>query len=236
MSRLHTFFVEDKFLSEGKEITLTDEKVIHQLLRVFRLGVDNEINLINDTGFVFRSVILSIAKKEARIRVTQISSGKDSATILVSLMPSFIKKDKLEWVVEKGTELGVVSFLPILSKHSEKKSLNQERLKTIAREATEQCGRSCVPKIIEPQSLTDALSSVVNPLIVFDGTGERFNAKEMQEKFKVKELGVLIGPEGGWSEEEINLFKEKKIPIYSLGERTLRAETAAVAISSLLLL
>ncbi len=236
MSRLHTFFVEDKNLTEGAEATLTDTQMLHQVVRVFRLGSGDEIKLINDTGFVFCSTILSITKKEARIRVTQVLKGKDEALILVTLMPSLIKKDKLEWVVEKGTELGVFSFSPLISKHAEKKGLNQERLKIIAKEATEQCGRSCVPHINEPQTLQELLVSSQLPLIVFDGSGEIFKLKEVQEKYKGKGLGILIGPEGGWSDEERLLFKEKKIPVYSFGERTLRAETAAVAVTSLLLL
>lgn len=235
MSRIHTFFIEDKSVAEGKEISLTDEKVLHQIVKVFRLGDGDEINLINDTGFVFRSTILSLSKRQARIRVTQSFVGKDAVSILVTLIPSLIKKDNLEWVIEKGTELGVTSFVPLISKHSEKKAINQDRLKMIAKEATEQCGRSRLPYIGSSQTLEEVLMSVSKSIIAFDGSGEKYIARNMQEQYLGEELVVLIGPEGGWSDEERQLFREKKVPLYSLGERTLRAETAAIVAASLLL-
>lgn len=236
MTRLHTFFVDGEKLSEGREISLSNPELIHQVKHVFRLKSGEAIILADNSGFLFESTIRELSKNGLMAKVTRSFEGKNQTAFFLTLFPSLIKKDKLEWVIQKGTELGVTVFSPIISEHSEKKRVNNERLFVIAKEAAEQCGRGILPTIKEVQLLNNIIESAALPLIAFDGTGTPFTAGEIKEKYKDKKLGVLLGPEGGWSNEELKLFHEKKIPLYSLGGRTLRAETAAIAVSSLLLL
>ena len=123
-------------------------------------------------------------------------------------------------------------FHPIISERSEKKSVNFERAGKIIKEASEQSGRGSLPRIEQLANLEDALNNDFVS-IAFHPTSDKFNKDDFG---KEKAFGIFIGPEGGWSDRELKMFKEKEIKILSLGPQILRAETAAIAISSLLLL
>jgi 16S rRNA (uracil1498-N3)-methyltransferase len=151
----------------------------------------------------------------------------------VYLFSSLIKKDKYEWVLEKCTELGVTHFVPVLSARTEKKDFNQERGKKIIKEAAEQSGKSKLPNLSEPRPLDKALeefSGIAN--VALHLGGETFKTIDPQSY----DIGIWIGPEGGWSDAEIELFRQHSVPIATLGPQILRSETAAVAVSSILLM
>jgi 16S rRNA (uracil1498-N3)-methyltransferase len=104
-----------------------------------------------------------------------------------------------------------------------------DRAKRIIKEASEQCGRGDVPVLEEITNLESIISNS-EKIVTFDITGELIS----NLKLEIDNYSILIGPEGGWSEKELSLFKEKNIPIYSLGGLTLRAETAAITAGALL--
>ena len=135
-------------------------------------------------------------------------------------------------MLEKGTELGVSYFHPIISERSEKKNINFERAGKIIKEASEQSGRGSLPSIEELIDFKDSLDNNF-PSIAFHPAGDKFNKDDFE---KEKVVGIFIGPEGGWSDRELEMFKEKEIKILSLGAQILKAETAAIAVSSLFLL
>ena len=128
-------------------------------------------------------------------------------------------------MVEKATELGVSKILPIISDRSEKKGFNLARAKKIAIEASEQCGRGDVPIIESSKHLVDSIQDLKN-IIIFDSSGVLFDTLLLAADYSL--LSLFIGPEGGWTEKELNLFKQKNAKILSLGKLTLRAETAAI--------
>ncbi|MFM2357586.1 MAG: hypothetical protein RJA61_323, partial [Candidatus Parcubacteria bacterium] len=137
-------------------------------------------------------------------------------------------------ILEKCTELGVTHFVPIISERSEKKNLNYERAQKIIKEASEQSGRGTLPELGETCVLQDVFEKYPMDFIAFDFSGTKLE----NNKFQItnSKIGILIGPEGGWTERELQVFKDKHIPLFTLGNQVLRAETAAVAVSSLLLL
>jgi 16S rRNA (uracil1498-N3)-methyltransferase len=139
-------------------------------------------------------------------------------------------------VVQKATELGVAQIIPVLCERSEKKNINMERLEKIAVEASEQSGRGDVPIIGQIIELPDLLKSQFLPKekMVLNFGGE-YIGDTLQTKVS-KELAIFIGPEGGFSEKELKDFASHKIPSISLGPQILRAETASIAVVSLLLL
>ncbi len=246
--RLHRFFIEEH-LRNKKEFTLYDTDIIHQLKDVFRLRAGDQLILLDNTGFEYISEIVILARGEATIKIVDTSAALNVPEKEVWLFASIIKKDNYEWILEKGTEIGILYFVPMLSDRTEKKDLNIERAHKIVKEASEQSGRGVMPVIADVLKFSDALTHAAEnklKLIAFHIEGETFSKDKIfkqsalehslgipQEKIS---LGVMIGPEGGWSDKEINLLKEKNIPIYSLGKQVLRAETAAVAIASLILL
>ena len=156
---------------------------------------------------------------------------------MIWLCQALIKKDNFEMVTQKVVEIGVSVIVPILAERSEKKKVNMERLKKIAVEASEQSGRADVPEIFEETTLVDLFESGALPpdKIALDLTGIDFH-KFVSGLNPVGAIAVFVGPEGGWSEKEIEFFKQHNVSILSLGSQILRAETASIAISSLLLL
>lgn len=229
--RLHRFFIEQK-IPESGEVMITDKDLIHQWGKVFRLKASDRVIIFDGTGFDYVSEIVSLNKNEAVLKVVEKIKNENVPKKEIHLFQSIIKKDNFEWVLEKGTELGVSYFHPIISERSEKKNINFERAGKIIKEASEQSGRGSLPILGELIDLKESLGNDF-PSIAFHPTGDKFDRSNFE---KEKIVGIFIGPEGGWSDRELEIFKEKGIKILSLGPQILRAETAATAISSLLLL
>ncbi|MBX4198161.1 16S rRNA (uracil(1498)-N(3))-methyltransferase [Candidatus Parcubacteria bacterium] len=257
--RLHRFFIEEQ-LRNKREITIFDEEVIHQWKDVFRLRTGNQLILLDNSGFEYIAEVVLLAKGKAELKIIDSSANTNDPKREVWLFASLIKKDNFEWILEKGTELGVSHFVPMLSERSEKKNLNIERAEKIIKEASEQSGRGIMPELHEVTDLGDLMTAEIReklgievlPMIAFDPQGEKFDlARHLEARLPSSlqrqspstmlgatnpPVGVLVGPEGGWTPKELELFKLHNIPIYNLGPQILRAETAAIAISSLLLL
>ncbi len=155
----------------------------------------------------------------------------------IGLVISLIKKDNMEMIIQKATELGVSKIFPIISERSEKKSLNMARAKKIIIEASEQSGRGDVPEIFPPLNLKEFLESEklgeFEKKIIFSPKEEKFNIIASSES---ESILIAIGPEGGFSDREMEVFSENNFKRYSLGNLILRAETAAISALSLLLL
>ncbi len=227
--RLHRFYINQEV---EEKILIHDQNLINQWFRVFRFKIGDKIILFFNDGFDYEFVFVSINKNEAYLEKKTKKEKTNFSKRKIFLFQSIIKKDNFEWIVEKGTEVGVFSFEPVISDRSEKKNLNLERLNLIAKEATEQSGRNFVPNISEPKNLSEILENLKMSAVAFDGSGNKFSSSQIKSE---NELAIFVGPEGGFTEKEIELFKSKNIPIFSLGEFTLRAETASITICSLLL-
>lgn len=231
--RTHTFFVSEK-IGDRKSVTITHEGLLHQFKKVFRFTVGQEIVLFDNSGNEYVSEIDSLIADRAQVSIKSVREHTFHPRRTITLYQSIIKKDNFEWVVQKATELGVSKIVPVISERSEKKSVNLDRLMIIAQEACEQSGRALLPTLSEPVTLEQVISLGVLPCLAFHSDGETFST-EAREAI-AKDVSVLIGPEGGWSDHELFLFREKGIQICSLGSQILRAETASVAVSALLLL
>ena len=232
--RLHNFFIEQK-IGEAKSVRIEDADLLHQLKNVFRLEKGAEIVLLDNSGLQYRSRVELLTKNEGVFEVLEATENKVKPARGVCLCVSMIKKDNFEWILEKGTELGVSYFIPIISERSIKTNFNHERGVKIMKEASEQSGHAKLPGLYEVISLQTALEQVEKDkffAIAFHKDGKKFDPKIADPKMNA----VFIGPEGGWSDAEITAFKKSGVEIYSLGEQTLRAETAAIAAATLLLL
>ncbi len=229
--RLHRFFIEEKI--EGKDsIRIRNRELHHQLKDVFRFQIGASVLLLDNSGFEFEAVITSFEVGNLDFKIVHSEKVKNVPKREIYLFASLIKKDNFEWVLEKGTEIGVTHFIPVLSERSEKKALNMERAIKIIREASEQSGRGILPELHSVMKLEDVLSSTSGEIIVFDFSGIPF--KDFRQQSDIRKL--FVGPEGGWSDREIKMFLDKKAQIVSLGETVLRAETASLVASTLFLL
>lgn len=232
--RPHRFYINQS-IPESGEIVVSDVELTHQLRRVFRFTPGNSVIVFDGSGFDFTCEIISFEKESVTFSVIEKKVNQGNFKCEVFLFASLIKNSNYEWILEKCTELGVSHFIPVISERSEKKNLNYDRARKIIKEAVEQSGRGTLPKMYEAIPLEAVFEKYSMPFVAFHIDGEHF--RQGNDKFPMtnNKIGILIGPEGGWSERELVLFKEKNVPIYSLGNQVLRAETAAVAVSSLVL-
>jgi 16S rRNA (uracil1498-N3)-methyltransferase len=224
--RLHRFY---RVQPLGEDVVINDVSLIKQWSKVFRYKEGDFVILFNGEGSDVTYRIETISLHECFLRQTNIHDTYiPSKKINIHL--SLIKKDNFELVVQKATELGVTTITPVLSERSEKKNLNLERLRIIAVEAAEQCGRGDVPTILPIVSLSSALDSIpvdeYTYILQIDSTS--FSTQILHDAKEAKSVNLFIGPEGGWSDQELNIFKKKNVTTVSLGKTMLRAETAAI--------
>ena len=225
--RLHRFYLAE---SGAKQISITNEELVHQWKRVFRMEAEDQVILFNGDGMERKYKFVILAKDKAEIELVSDEKNKVSFLKNITVFFSLIKKDNVEWIVEKGTELGVARFTPMVSERSEKKDVHMERLQKIAKEASEQSGRPSIPEITEVTSLADALSKVTGQVVAFHQGGESVSKFDFE-----KDVSLFIGPEGGWSDAEMDLFHKCGVELVSLGTQTLRAETAVLAATATIL-
>jgi len=230
--RLHRFYINEQI--GNKEVAIKDRDLLHQWKDVFRLNVGSQVILFNGGGKEYRCALSSMDYYDIRAEILEISENTIVSKRVVHLYSSLIKKDNLEWVFEKCTEIGVLHFHPFISDRSEKKQLNVERAQKIIIEAVEQSGRGIAPMLHPLVSLEESLEKVGCKAFVLNIGG--ITLANMADKNSAEEVALFVGPEGGWSDRDINLFKQKGVETVSIGTATLRAETANIAVSSLLLL
>lgn len=215
--KLHRFYtphIEDTF-------TVDNIDQIHQWKKVFRMKTGEKAIFFDGSGYEFLCEFINLDKDFAEIKVLEKTERPSLKPLTLAI--SIPKKDNFELIIEKATELGVTTIIPLISERTEKKNVNMDRARKIALEASEQSGRVTVPEIYEPVVLQNFNLAGV----VLDPRGE---------KREITEDVLFIGPEGGWSEKEIEYFKSKNLPIVSLGGQVLRVETAAIAVIAKLLL
>ncbi len=234
--RLHRFYVTEP-IGNKKEITINNAELVNQIQRVFRLKKGDSIIIFDGSGSDYTCLIEEFGKATIDLIIEEANKSRYVPEREIILCAAIVKKDTFEWIVEKATELGVAKIVPIVSERSEKKSLNEERLKKIAIEASEQCGRGDVPIIESIKTLEDEVGLRPNlgdvglrpdkvTKIAFHTEGESVSRSHLAG---VGPITIFIGPEGGWSPAEIESFHKNNIPIYCLGHQILRAETAVVA-------
>ncbi|HEY4525710.1 MAG TPA: 16S rRNA (uracil(1498)-N(3))-methyltransferase [Candidatus Paceibacterota bacterium] len=227
--KIHRFI--GGFDLEQEKIDVSDLDLVHQLRDVLRLGPGEEVVLGNGKGKAVLVRIVELGPGGVVFETVRPINEKSEPGKQVVLFAAVIKKDNFELVVQKTTEIGVAQIIPVISGRTVKLGLSLDRLRKITREAAEQSGRLSIPEIQEPRSLEEALTLArENDLnIFFDGSGGSKDAKTLRVKMaKANKLGIFIGPEGGWTKEELVLAKALKYPIVSLGKLTLRAETASM--------
>lgn len=229
--RLHRFFVRPDDLELTHDLWVHDQRLLNQWLRVLRYRVGDQLVLFDGERSERLYRIEEIEKDGVHLNMVTDFERKLPGKH-VYLFFSLLKKDKNDWVLQKGTELGVRNFVPVLAARSEKTGFNLERAEKIVIEAAEQCGRSDIPQLREPVLLETAFneySGKVQLLVCHEGSN---NTEYISDD---KPVGVFIGPEGGWTKEELALFDERGLRRLQLGELTLRAETAAITVAAKLL-
>jgi len=208
---------------------LTREQT-HYLKDVMRLRIGDKLSIFNSQG-EWNAVIQSYEKKRAEIKIMEKVRDKDNEkNIWLAFSP--IKQNSLNFVIQKGTELGVQKFVPILSERTVVREINIERIKKIIIEASEQSNRISVPEINKPELLKNFLSqfSKKGCLIFCDINSNKNNLKNIMKKNIDGPICILIGPEGDFSENERKMIIDlNQTCSISLAKNILKAETAALS-------
>jgi 16S rRNA (uracil1498-N3)-methyltransferase len=183
------------------------------------------VTLFDNSGYQFRAAISRYHPESVAFDVLERQDNPVKLGREIWLFAAIVKKDTFEWIVEKATELGISHIVPILSARSEKKDLNVARITKVSIEAAEQSGRATVPKIHDILKLADAIATYSEQkAVAWEPSAPKFAKNNL-----LTIDSMYIGPEGGWTKEELELFEKKGIKAMSLGPQILRAETAVVA-------
>lgn len=227
-------FINQSKITINQKIEIRDND-FEYLTKVLRKKITDEIFIFNGIDGEFKSVISAIEKKFLTLEIIEKISELQKAPN-ITLAFSLIKNVKIDVIATKATELGVSSFQPIVTKRTIVDKVNIERFKANIKEACEQCERNDFPEVFEVEKLNKFLSnSKVSEkiLILCDESGNGLQVKEILPKIQLsenQEIVILIGPEGGFAEEEFVKMKElKNLYSISLGPRILRADTAMIS-------
>jgi 16S rRNA (uracil1498-N3)-methyltransferase len=215
----------DEALAAGRNVTVDG----NYLAAVLRLGPGDRVKLFDDRTGEWLAEIVEAGRKRVGLAVGERLREREQVPDLWLLFAP-IKRGRIDWLVEKATELGVARLLPVITRRTVVDRLNLERLRAHAVEAAEQCERTALPELAEPRKLEAALRAwPAERLLYFadEGGGAAFRPA-------AGPAAILIGPEGGFTDEEraaIRALPQAR-PV-SLGPRILRADTAALAAVSL---
>ena len=244
MSTLQRFFLTEQSITIGQPINL--EEIHHQLHVVLRLQPGVQLILLDGQGRAFQVELVTLTRKAASGRVLAEVPCSAEPTAQLTLYQCTLKADKFEWVLQKGTELGVTRFVPVISQRSIVRPTaavlkKYERWQAILREAAEQCGRGRLPELAPPLDWREAIQQAQGvrllPWEEQNTTAITIKAAVTQAeidtnpKSKIqnpKSVALLIGPEGGIAHEEASAAQAQGWQLISLGPRILRAETAAL--------
>ncbi len=230
---MQQFFLSDE-LNIGESIRLPEE-IANQLLRVLRMREGDKIRLIDGEGRPYLAEVKP-AKKACFATVLERLVELREHPVRIHLRLAKIKKDKWEWTLQKATELGVSAISPLVTEHVNQKDFRDEkklklRYQKIMQEAAEQAERHRIPDLLDEARLEDLfpLEGGLSIVCAERTAGETPTLLELlREKGPIREAEILIGPEGGYSQEELESLENRGFQLVSLGPRILRAETAAI--------
>jgi 16S rRNA (uracil1498-N3)-methyltransferase len=213
----------------------------HYLRRVLRLRPGSSLVVFNGRGEERRAVVDSLARENTRLRLERAESPLPESPLQLTLVQGVAKSDAMDMIIQKSTELGVRSIVPVLTEFSvvklnpERSARRLEHWNHVAQSACEQCGRHRPPAIYSPQRLADGLASIPSdhPRLTLHPNSERSLQELEPPSSPAGKVSVLVGPEGGLSAEDLEQAARAGFEQVSLGPRILRSETAAVAACAL---
>jgi 16S rRNA (uracil1498-N3)-methyltransferase len=234
------FFVPRKNLSDNRG--WIDGQELAHLRKVLRLGPGDRITLFDDAGWEHEAVITRLSTDQCEIEILDSHEARTESALDITLGVGLTKGEKMDFVVEKATELGAQRIAPFTSAFSvprldaKKITARSARWQKIALSAAKQCGRTRVPQVL-PLCTFDAWikndSGETLKLLFWENEAQQ-SLRDVREKYpQVKSVLLTIGPEGGFARQEAELAKSHGFESIQIGRRILRAETAAVAALSL---
>lgn len=233
------FFVNADQIRDN-EIEIIGQDVNH-IKNVLRLSNHAKITICDGQAVDYKCSISEIGDRTIRAQILSKGPSRSEAETKITLFQSLIKGDKFEWVIQKSIEIGVSQIVPIQTAHcvskldgAKKTKSRIKRWNKIAQAAAKQSGRGMIPEVTEPLSYKQALNQAQAMDLAFVAyvKEEVETLKSHVEGFKGKTIGIFIGPEGGFSDAEIQKAEECHVKPITLGPRILRSETASLVLLS----
>ena len=236
---MRRFFVPPQAIV-GQEARLGPD-LAHRMARVLRLRVGDHVLLLDNSGREHEVELTALSPTAAHGVLLASRQGVGEPSVRLVLYQALIKGQRFDWVLEKGTELGVAAFVPVVSgrsliRPSQASAARLERWRRVIVEAAEQSGRSRLPEISPPLPFEEACASAPGLRIIpWEGEREAGLRDVLAAEEAVAAVSLFIGPEGGFPPEEVELARQQGVRTVSLGRRILRAETAAIVAAALVL-
>jgi len=225
-------FIADE--SQGDSAALVGEHAAH-LSKVLRAKVGQEFDIVSD-GVTRRGKISNITDERVDFDLHETVQSAASEQRAVTLLLSVFKFDRFEWALEKAVELGATTIIPVIARRTEPHlakaaAKRVDRWRRIARESSQQSRRAAEPEILIPTDLKSAVESAQGTRVLLSEheSPQRTRLKTVLAEDASGPLALAIGPEGGWTSEELKLFELNGWRFASLGPTVLRVETATIA-------
>ena len=232
---MHRFFVPPTHI-EADRVTLTAD-ASRQLSRVLRARAGDRIIVLDNSGYEYTVTLDAVTAQRSTGVINDRYLGEGETHLSITLYQGLMKADRFEYVLQKGTELGISRFVPIISERTVARNVVSPNRLTrwgkIIREAAEQAGRCRLPELEETLSYAEACDAISKPAIIGweseRDTGIRDTLRRLKAGVKdARSISIMIGSEGGLDEDEVEYALSRGITPVSLGRRILRAETAGI--------
>lgn len=252
-SNTYRFFVAPEAM-QGRAIRIEDDALIHQWSNVLRLASGDHVTLLDNSGWEYTVLLDRVERDEITGTIERKMLAETEPRLKLALYVALLRGERFEWVLQKGTELGVSAFVPVVCQRSviddiaEIGTTKVERWERIIREAAEQSRRAKLPKLRPAMLFDSACEHAVRrsqAYVLWEGGGA-VGLRSLLQRAAPQlsqnpphdgpfSVSLLSGPEGGFTESELATAVMYRIPLASLGPRTLRAETAPVAAAAAVL-
>lgn len=240
---MHRFFVTPAAIRNG--VVLLDAQTAHQLRAVLRLGPGAEIMVLDGSGYEYRVSIAHLDRSGAEGHVLSQALALGEPATQITLYQAMLKGEKFEWLLQKGTEIGISRFAPLLTRRCVRtewagRQKKEDRWRRIIQEAAEQARRARLPALTAPLELAAACQEAASQsdlvLLLWEAASGR-GLKGALHGLDAADcrISLFVGPEGGFAEEEAALAQAAGAHLVGLGPRILRAETAGLAAAAAIL-
>lgn len=229
-------FYVDKESIKGNQILVTGKEA-HHILDVMRLKISDEVIVFDGTGKEYVGTVKETGRKSLLLEIIKTRDAACQERCSITLIQAIPKKDKMDYIVEKATELGVKSIMPVMTARTvpdwsdAKKAATAARWQKIAQEAAKQCGRADIPSINLITPLEEAIRTVekYDLKLIAALSDKAVKLKDALKGSPGGKIALAIGPEGDFTAEEINTAEEEGFKTISLGPRVLKSDTAGLA-------
>lgn len=230
----------DHPLETGKQITLPEEQRRH-IQKVLRLTAGQVITLFNGDGYDYLATLTTVSTTQASVTIQEKRINACESLLRITLYQALLKSDKMEWVLQKATELGVAAVVPMVTEFSdarikpERWPQKKSRWQRIVISASTQSERASVPHIHDPMAVDQIKLNNAPSIALHPRMASKNDCDDGQTGLHgclpptVTNMNLLVGPEGGFSNHDIRMMNEQGARCVSLGKRIMRAETAPIA-------